>query len=127
MECPGAGGFGVRIADSDARQTMTLVDPAGTQHRLATSRIGGGGFSAFGKTAEWRGDSVSAAGGGFDPDSLIVRYQVAEQPHPASETSYLLVVRLVRDPCIVARIAPGPQQNDSARAAADDTGACLDG
>ena len=127
VECPGPAGFALRIADSDARQSMTVVDPGGTAHRLATARIGGGGFSAFGKTAEWRGDGAPGVDGGFEPDSLIVRYEVTEDPYPAPETSYLLVVRLAGDPCIVARIPPGPGQNDSARDAADDPGACLAG
>ncbi|ANY19224.1 hypothetical protein A6F68_00695 [Tsuneonella dongtanensis] len=124
-ECRTPSPFDLRITDSDARQSMTLVDPAGTAHRLATNRIGGGGFSSFGKTAEWRGDDVSAVNGHFEPDSLIVRFEVAEAPYPAPPTSHLLVVKLGRTPCIVAKIAPGPGQNESARAAADDPGACL--
>ncbi|WP_057882383.1 hypothetical protein [Tsuneonella troitsensis] len=118
--CPGPGGWAVRISDSDARQSMTLEGPYGA-HTLPTSRISGGAFSSFGPTAEWRGDEQER----FTPDSLIVRYNVAEEPYPAPETSYLLAVKLGSAPCIVAKVAPGPGQNDSARKAADGRGDCL--
>lgn len=118
--CPGPGGWAVRISDSDARQSMTLEGPNGA-HPLPTSRISGGAFSSFGPTAEWRGDEQER----FTPDSLIVRYNVAEEPYPAPETSYLLSVKLGSKPCVVAKVAPGPGQNDSARTAADGPGNCL--
>ena len=113
-QCAGPAGWALRIADADARQTLTVLPPGGHETRLDTARIGGGGFSSFGKTAEWRGP----AGPQFAPDALIVRYQVAEQPHPAPETAYLLAVKLTPEPCIVAHIAPGAEQNAQARAAA---------
>ncbi len=120
-ECGGPGPFMVRISDSDARQRMTLITPQGAPYAIPVDRIGGGGFSNFGDTAEWRGP----AGDGFRPDALIVRYRVAEQPYPAPETAYLLVVRLAPSPCLVARVAPGPRQNQQARAAADSSPSCL--
>ncbi|MFN6936773.1 MAG: hypothetical protein ACK4NZ_16665, partial [Tsuneonella sp.] len=89
-------------------------------YAVPVARIGGGAFSSFGKSAEWRGASAQP----FTPDSLIVRYEVAEEPYPAPETSYLLVVNLRAEPCLVAVVPPGPAQNDSARAAADLPGAC---
>ena len=54
-----------------------------------------------------------------------MRYNVAEEPYPAPETSYLLSVKLGSEPCVVAKVAPGPGQNDSARTAADGPGNCL--
>lgn len=122
-ECAGPGTFTLRISDSDARQRMALIGPSGEAVDLPLNRIGGGGFSSFGEIAEWRGP----AGTPFAPDSLIVRFDVAEQPHPAPETSYLLVARLGRERCLIAVVPPGPDQNDSARARADDSGACLPG
>lgn len=122
-ECRGPGGHALRIADSDARQRMTLIPPTSEPYRLPLDRIGGGGFSSFGVTAEWRGP----ASGPFEPDSLVVRYNVAENPYPAPETSYLLIVRLGADPCLVAAIPPGPGQNAAARSAADRPGACMNG
>ena len=120
-QCAGPAGWALRIADADARQTLTVRHPGGRESRLDTARIGGGGFSSFGETAEWRGP----AGPKFAPDALIVRYQVAEQPHPAPDTAYLLAIKLTPEPCIIARIAPGAEQNAQARAAADRGGPCL--
>lgn len=92
----------------------------GERHRLDTTAIDRGAFSSFGRTAEWRGQDVSReVGGHFEPDAMIVRYDYAENPHPAPETSVLLVVRLGRDPCILEAVPPGPGQNDSARRIAD--------
>ena len=122
-ECRGLGYFTLRITDSDARQRMTLVPPSSEAFELPLARIGGGAFSGFGETAEWRGPAATP----FEPDSLIVRFDVTEQPYPAPETSYLLVARLGRDPCLVAVVPPGQGQNDSARAKADAPGACLPG
>ena len=119
--CPGPAGWALRVTESDARQNLIVVRPDGREASLELSRIGGGGFSSLGDTAEWR----AAPGPDFAPDSLIVRYQVAERPHPEPETAYLFAVDLVPRPCVVARVAPGPAQNDIARARADDPGACL--
>lgn len=119
--CAGPGGWALRIADSDARQTMAVVAHSGEETSLDLSPISAGAFNSFGPTAEWRG----AAREPFTPDSLIVRFRVAEQPHPAPETTYLLAVRLSPRPCVLSKVAPGPVQNDSARASADDPGACI--
>lgn len=119
--CRGPAGWTLRVTDSDARQNLIVVPPHGRDVSLDLSRIGGGGFSSVGPTAEWRGP----AGEPFAPDSLIVRHQVAENPYPEPETSYLLAVDLAPRPCVVARVAPGPAQNAIARARADNPGACL--
>lgn len=119
--CPGPAGWALRVTDSDARQNLIVVPPDGRDASLELSRIGGGGFSSLGETAEWRGPT----GSDFKPNALIVRYRVAENPPPEPETAYLLVVDLAPRPCVVARVAPGPAQNDIARARADDPGACL--
>lgn len=125
VECAGPGIFDVRILDADARQSMTLVDPGGTLHRLNTSPIDAGAFSSFGKTAEWRGkDGSGEAGSHFESDSMIVRFDYAQQPHPAPERSDLLVIRLGRTPCILSAVPPGPGQNDSARRIADSGRSC---
>jgi hypothetical protein len=119
--CQGPAGWALRVTDSDARQNLVVVPPDGRDASLELSRIGGGGFSSLGDTAEWRGPT----GSNFRPDALIVRYRVAENPHPEPETAYLLVVDLAPRPCVVARVALGPAQNEIARARADDPGACL--
>jgi hypothetical protein len=119
--CPGPAGWALRVTDSDARNNLLVVAPADRETSLDLTRIGGGGFSSLGPTVEWRG----AAGADFAPDSLIVRYRVAEKPYPEPETSYLLAIDLEPRPCVVARVAPGPAQNAIARDRADDPGACL--
>lgn len=119
--CPGPAGWALRVSDSDARQNITVVTPEGKETSLELTRIGGGGFSSVGGTAEWRGP----AGAGFEPDSLIVRYRVAEAPYPEPEASNLLAVDLAPRPCVVAKVAPGPAQNSIARNRADDPGICL--
>jgi hypothetical protein len=119
--CPGPAGWTLRVTDSDARQNVIVVAPGGREASLELSRIGGGGFSSLGEAAEWRGP----AGPDFAPDSLIVRYRVAEKAPPEPETAYLLAIDLTPRPCVVARVAPGPAQNEVARARADDPGTCL--
>jgi hypothetical protein len=121
--CPGLGGYRLRLTESDLRQNLAVIAPDGTETGLELGRIGGGGFSTLGGRVEWRGE---VDGEEFAPDSLVVRFQVAEQPYPAPETSYLLPVRLAPTPCVTGKIAPGPQQNQRARTAADDPGSCLE-
>ena len=118
--CPGPAGWALRIADSDARQTLSVVAPDERETRIDTSPVSGGAFNSFGGTAEWRGRSAEP----FGPDSLVVRFRVAEEPHPAPEVGYLLAIRLIPQPCLLARIAPGPGQNDMAREVADTREAC---
>lgn len=120
--CPGLGGYRLRLTESDLRQNLAVIAPDGSETSLELGRIGGGGFSTLGGKVEWRG---AAAGDGFRPEAFIVRFQVAEEPYPAPETSYLLAVRLTPRPCVAGKIAPGPAQNRAARSAADEPGPCL--
>jgi hypothetical protein len=122
--CPGLGGYRLRLTESDLRQSLAVIGPDGTETGLDLGRIGGGGFSTLGSRVEWRG---TAAGEGFAPDAFIVRFQVAEEPYPAPETSYLLAIRLAPRPCVLGKIAPGPQQNERARRAADSSASCRSG
>ena len=119
--CPGPAGWALRVTDSDARQNLVVVVPGGLEASLELSRIGGGGFSSLGETAEWRGP----AGPDFAPDSLIVRYNVVEDPESNVEVSYLLPVRLAQAPCVIGKVAPGAAQNARARDIADAGGTCL--
>lgn len=121
--CPGLAGYRLRLTESDLRQNLAVIAPGGGEASLELGRIGGGGFSSLGSRVEWRG---AAEGESFEPDAFVVRFQVAEEPYPAPETSYLLAVRLTPAPCVVGRIAPGPGQNESARAAADEPGPCIE-
>lgn len=119
-ECPGVAGFGVQKIESDGRANLTIQPPNGQPQSLKLGEHGSGGFSDLGENAEWRGDPGAA------PDAMIVRYKVIEDgATPERWTSYLLVVSLKGTPCVTARIAPGPQQNDHARTAADGPLPCL--
>jgi hypothetical protein len=120
--CPGLGGYQLRLTESDLRQNLAVIAPDGTETGLELGRIGGGGFSTLGSRVEWRGP---AEGEGFAPDAFVVRFQLAEEPYPAPETSYLLAVRLAPTPCVVGRVAPGPRQNERARALADNPASCM--
>jgi len=122
-ECPGEGGYRLRTSESDLREGVVVLAPGGGEHDLGLVALANGAFSSLGDTVEWRGDM---AGGGFAPDALILRQSVMEDPDPAvPETSYLVVARLRPTPCVVARIAPGPRQNERAREAADGGEVCI--
>lgn len=119
--CAGPGGWALRIGDSDARQMLAVVAPGERETPLDLARANGGAFNSFIGTAEWRGPAREP----FVPDTVILRHSVAEEPYPAPETQLLLAIRLAPTPCVLARVRPGPRQNDLARAAADAGGPCL--
>ena len=121
QECPGAGGYRLKMTVGDLRANIHVIGLDGKETSLDLSRIGGGGFSALGETLEWRGP----AGDPLAPDSLIVRYNVVEDPESNVEVSYLLPVRLAQEPCVIGKVAPGAAQNARARDVADAGGTCL--
>ncbi|WEK45276.1 MAG: hypothetical protein P0Y56_09530 [Candidatus Andeanibacterium colombiense] len=123
-ECKGEGGYRLQVAESDLRQTVTVIAPGGAKTALDLSAVTGGGFSTLGKKVEWRG---ALKDGVFAPDALILRHAVVTDPEGERTVSYLVAITLVPAPCPVARIDPGPQQNEQARVAADAAGACLKG
>jgi hypothetical protein len=123
-ECPGEGGYKLRVIESDLRQAVTVISPGGTSAALDLSALTGGGFSKLGDTVEWRG---MARRGGFTPDALILRHAVATDPEGGPDISWLVAVKLASTPCAVATIKPGPAQNENARSAADAGGDCLSG
>lgn len=123
-ECPGEGGYKLRVSESDLRQTVAVIAPGGAETQLDLAAVTGGGFSTLGDRVEWRGEERDGA---FAPDALIVRHDVVTNPEGNETVSYLVAVRLAPAPCVVARITPGPEQNARARAAADTGGACLAG
>lgn len=123
--CPGLAGFGLRLSEDDLRQDLAIVLPGGGERGLQLAEAtGSGGFSRLGDTVEWRG---AEEGGSFRPEALILRYLVVENPDtPQKETSYLLAVSLAGGkPCVTAKLAPGPDQNERARQVADGEGRCL--
>ena len=109
--------------ESDLRENLIVLAPGGGEHSLELSALSGGAFSELGDTVEWRG---RARGGRFAPSALIARHAVMEHPDPnVPDVSYLVVARLAPEPCVVARVRPGPGQNAIARRRADAPGTCL--
>ena len=114
--CPGVGDYAVETTEGDLRQNLALIGSDGARDSLDLGTLGSG-FSEIGGTLEWRGP----AGEPFRPRTLTLRFNLYRgmeaQERP---TSYLAVARLEGGaPCIVARIAPGPQQSVEARRIAD--------
>ena len=116
--CPGLGGWRARVDYADARDALTLLDPAGRAYELELSRTVGSGFSSLGDRAEWRGRWI---GGNFRPHALIFRYSLASDPaDPERSTSYLVVTRLFGGRvCVLGSVPPQPRQNEAARRIAD--------
>lgn len=124
-ECPGEGGYRLKLTEADLRQNIHVIPPGGGAERsLDLNALSGGGFSELADNVEWRGTLDGTA---FKPDALILRQEAIEDPDGKKEVSYLVAVKLTAKPCAVARIAPGPGQNEKARAAADGAGPCLPG
>jgi len=121
-ECPGLGGFALRLINADARQNLFVKTPSGDEHSLRLSEAAGSGFSRIGERIEWRG---TMEGRTFKPDAIVLRYYVVEG-EGAEETAYLLPVKLTSGPpCVADRFAPGQDQSKQARRAADSPMSCL--
>ena len=117
--CRGLAGYRLRVTEGDLRQNVVVLLPGNGERSLALSETTrSGGFSSLGPVVEWRG---RGGGRAFRPDAMILRYSVVEDAErPERPTSYLLVVSLAnRRPCVTAKVAPGPRQNERARALAD--------
>ena len=110
--------------DSDLRASLDVIKDGGKPQRLEFWSVASGAFSHLGPSAEWRFPQ-----GAKEPNVLIVRFNASEQPdQPDRVTSYLLVAKLAASgSCVVAKLPPGPGQNEAARAAADQAqdSACL--
>jgi hypothetical protein len=112
-ECRGVAGYKVRIIEGDIRQTLDLITPGGKRFELNFWSIFSS-FSSIGDRIEWRLK-------GNEPVGLIARYNVANPEDSLKNTSYLMVSRVGPvSACVTDVIAPGPGQNDKARAAADE-------
>ena len=114
--CPGVANYVLDMRDSDARMSLDVIADGGQAQSLDFWSVASGAFSQLGPRAEWRYPAEAK-----QLNALIVRYDAFEQPEqPERPTSYLLVVKLAATgSCLVAKLPPGPGQNDAARAAAD--------
>lgn len=118
QRCPGVGGYKLLALDDDARQSITVVDPAGKEHELDLWTLITPAFSSLGNKAEWR---VTRKKGKTIPRALIVRVNASEDPeNPKRLTSYLAVARITFDKiCVTNKIRSGAGANQAARRAAD--------
>ena len=116
FRCPGIGGYGLELSEGDLRQNLVVITPSRQRHDLnLASTLRHHGFSNVGKTAEWwtktvRGRKVLVA--------IIFRYEAAENPDNGTIRRSYLVVASIRAnaSCTIAKIDPGPKQNQLARA-----------
>jgi hypothetical protein len=123
--CPGVAGYKLQSEEGDLRQNIQVVTPRGQKHSLELWSVVGSGFSALGEKAEWR---VKRQGAKVTPVALIVRYNVADPEGTGKGTSWLAVAKITAARiCVTDKIGPGPNQNVSARTAADSSAAkpCL--
>jgi len=122
--CKGPAGWRLDWSEDDLREDLRLIAADGRETELRlTELVANGAFNSLGGTIEWRGRVVAR------PDALIIRVNVANNADAGGpDISKLAVVRLTGTPCVVAIVAPGPRQNQKARAFADrPMAACISG
>ncbi len=111
-ECPGVGGYKVRLIEGDIRQTLNIVTPAKKKYELNFWSFYGG-FSSVGAKIEWRTKNGV-------PVALIARFVVADSEDPKKNMSYLMVSKISKtSSCVTDVVLPGPKQNEEARKLAD--------
>lgn len=111
-ECPGVGGYKLRLLEGDIRQTLNVVTPGKKKFELNFWSFYGG-FSAVGEKVEWR------TKGGV-PVALIARFNVADAEDSTKNTSYLMVAKISKSSsCVTDVVLPGANQNEKARELAD--------
>ncbi|CAN5375583.1 hypothetical protein BH10ACI3_BH10ACI3_05510 [soil metagenome] len=111
-ECPGTGGYKVRLLEGDIRQTLNIITPVKKKFELNFWGFYGG-FSTVGEKIEWR------TKGGV-PVALIARFNVADSEDSTKNTSYLMVSKIGKTKaCVTDVVMPGEAQNEKARKLAD--------
>lgn len=111
-ECPGVGGYKVRLIEGDIRQTLNIVTPAKKKFELNFWSFYSG-FSSVGAKIEWRTKNGV-------PVALIARFVVADSEDPKKNMSYLMVSKISKtSSCVTDVVLPGPKQNETARELAD--------
>jgi hypothetical protein len=121
-ECPGVGGFRLRVLLVDDRASVTVVTPDGQQYPLEYWNVVTRAFSDLGLTAEWR---VPRARGKAAPIAVIVRINAHEPGRndaaASSRRRALLAVAKITPEviCVVRAIDAAASANEDARRAAD--------
>jgi hypothetical protein len=103
QRCPGTAGYTLLALDGDARMSITVLDPSGTEHPLEFWTTITGGFSSLGDEAEWR---VSGEGASAVPVALIVPLNANEHPDdPERLTRYRVVAKITpAETCVTHRL-----------------------
>lgn len=111
-ECPGVGGFKIRLIEGDLRQTINIITPKKKTQELTFWQFYSS-FSAVGEKVEWRVKKGV-------PIALIARYNVADIEDSTKNTSYLLVSKISAAlSCVTDVVEPSKNQNAEARRLAD--------
>ena len=111
-ECPGVGGYKVRLLEGDIRQTLNIITPGRKKFELNFWNYFGS-FSSIGEKIEWRTKNGV-------PVALIARYNVADPEGVKKGISYLMISKIGKtQSCVTDVVKPGPSQNADARVLAD--------
>ncbi len=116
QECPGVGGYELRVLDSDARMSVTVRAPDGAEHPLNLWSTITSAFSSLGDRVEWR---VRGAEGRVVPVALVVEVLANEEPErPEAQTLYRAVARVGPDgSCVTDRLGSDVSHAEVLRAA----------
>lgn len=103
QRCPGTAGYRLMALDGDARMSITVVDPSGSEHPLDFWTSVTGGFSSLGDEAEWR---VRGTGASAVPVALIVPLKAHEDPENSENiTAYRVVAKVTpAETCVTHRL-----------------------
>lgn len=111
-ECPGTGGYKVRLLEGDIRQTLNIITPAKKKFELGFWSFYSG-FSSIGEKIEWRVKGTA-------PIALIARFNVADVEDSSKTHSYLMVSKIsAKESCVTDIVEPTAKQNEKARELAD--------
>jgi hypothetical protein len=111
-ECPGVGGYKVRLLEGDLRQSINILTPARKKYELNLWSFYSG-FSSIGDKIEWRTKKGI-------PFAIITRFNVADNEDSTKTTSYLLVAKIGKNAsCVTDVVLPKANQNEEARRLAD--------
>lgn len=119
QRCPGTAGHSLLVLDGDARISITLVAPDGSERPLDYWTTVTGGFSSVGEQAEWR---VRGSGASAAPVALIVLLKASEHDDATGEmrpVSYRVIAKITpTETCVVHRL-PGETPDAEVRRLAD--------
>ena len=112
QECESFAGIGVKVIESDIRQSIILTRN-NKEYDLAFWSTVSPAFSSLGLKIEWRHELEK-------PNNLkgmIVRLEVSDDYENLDKVSSYLVVSKIKDEeiCVIAKVLPQANQNEMAR------------